>query len=115
MHALWCARYEERDFLSTGGCMSEAKIKALISRAKLRGKFRGYPKFYTLPVTWGLGLFASEGKHRGAGLGYCEPTVLHLYGADNFSKHGGLSWCKNRDQHTEYRPRLSKPGQVKHS
>ena len=65
----------------------EEAIKAIV-----QGKHhcRGYPRHYTLRVTGGWGLFATEGKHRGAALGsiYLDGTLL-LYGRKRFAKWGG--------------------------
>ena len=61
----------------------------------------GYPKFYSLPVQFGIALFADEGEHKGFSLGHFYAPTLHLYGAENFSKHGGLAWQKNHDEHEE--------------
>lgn len=65
--------------------MSKNAMKAL----------RKYPAFYMLRISFGYGLFASEGKHRGACFGtlYSDKD-LELYGAENFAKRGGLAWSR---------------------
>lgn len=56
-----------------------------------------YPRFYLLPVLGGYSLFAGEGEHRGAGLGFFYNSwgggLLRLYGAENFAERGGSAWC----------------------
>lgn len=56
----------------------------------------------------GLGLFADEGKHKGAALGYLYGTSLQLYGATNFKKYGGLSWQHGRHVRFEVDPEIVK-------
>lgn len=55
-----------------------------------------YPAFYLLRVSFGYGLFAHEGKHRGACFGNLwDGDTLELYGAANFQKRGGLAWQRH--------------------
>jgi hypothetical protein len=69
----------------------------------------GYPTFYTLPVTFGIGLFAADGKHKGSCLGLFDGEELILYGAKNFQTRGGLAWQHHED-HERVRCPYGKPG-----
>jgi hypothetical protein len=56
-----------------------------------------------LRVTFGYGLFAFKGKHKGSGMGhFYPPDDLTLYGVDNFAKRGGMA-LHRYGQHERFR------------
>ena len=94
--------YERRRTMSTerGILMSGWAVGRLLANEKtqtrrpIKRQPTGYPSFYTRPVSEGRGLFAADGKHKGAGMGTLslEDGRLELYGAQNFERNGGLAW-----------------------
>ena len=56
-------------------------------------QLRKYPQWYLLSISFGFGIFAAEGRHSGAGMGYFyPPSELRLYGLWNFRRNGGMAW-----------------------
>ncbi len=74
-------------------------VRYLRSRGYVVGKrvfrvLRKFPRFYALPVSFGWGLFAAEGPHRGSGLGHFYAPTFEFYSPAQFRKSGGRVWQK---------------------